>query len=87
MRKISIPNGAWIMVADHSKAILLVNRGTPVVPQLEVRKVLEAPDNPATHEQGADAPGIRHVIIGDRNFRNNFGHGHILSRLDTSLNT
>lgn len=57
MTKISIPNGAWIMVADHSKAILLVNRGTPVVPQLEVRRVLEAPDNPATHEQGADAPG------------------------------
>jgi protein required for attachment to host cells len=57
MKKISIPNGAWIMVADHSKAILFVNKGTPVVPQLEVRKVLEAPDNPSTHEQGADAPG------------------------------
>ena len=57
MRKISIPNGAWIMVADHSKALLLVNKGTPAAPQLEVKKVLEAPENPATHEQGVDAPG------------------------------
>jgi protein required for attachment to host cells len=57
MRKISVPNGAWVIVTDHSKAIVLVNKGTPVVPKLEVRKVLEAPDNPSTHEQGADAPG------------------------------
>lgn len=57
MANVSVPNGAWIMVADHSKAILLENKGTPVAPQLEVRKVLKAADNPLTHEQGTDAPG------------------------------
>lgn len=57
MANVSVPNGAWIMVADHSKAILLENKGTPVAPHLEVRKVLEASDNPLTHEQGTDAPG------------------------------
>jgi protein required for attachment to host cells len=45
------------MVADHSKAILLENKGTPVAPLLEVREVLRAEDNPPTHEQGSDGPG------------------------------
>ena len=45
------------MVADHSKAILLENKGTPVAPHLEVKKVLQADDNPLTRDQGADAPG------------------------------
>jgi protein required for attachment to host cells len=57
MANVSVPNGAWIMVADHSKVILLENKGTPVAPHLEVRKVMEASDNPRTHEQGTDAPG------------------------------
>lgn len=57
MAKVSVPNGAWIMVADHSKAILLENKGTPVAPQLEVKKVLRADANPPAHEQGTDAPG------------------------------
>lgn len=45
------------MVADHGKAILFENKGTPVAPLLEVRKVLQADDNPPTHEQGTDGPG------------------------------
>jgi len=45
------------MVADHSKAILLENKGTRVAPQLEVKKVLQADDKPRTHEQDADRPG------------------------------
>lgn len=57
MANVSVPNGAWIMVADHSKAILLENKGTPVAPHLEVRKVMQAAANPRTHEQGTDAPG------------------------------
>jgi len=57
MANVSVPNGAWVMVADHSKAILLENKGTPIAPHLEVRKVMEASSNPRTHEQGTDAPG------------------------------
>jgi protein required for attachment to host cells len=45
------------MVADHSKALLLKNNGSAVSPQLEVKRVIEAGDNPLTHEQGTDRPG------------------------------
>lgn len=54
---VSIPRGAWILVADNSKAILLKNNGTPVLPELEVRQVIEAPPNALTHDQGTDRPG------------------------------
>jgi protein required for attachment to host cells len=57
MTGVSVPKGAWIIVADHGKAILLENMGTPVAPQLEVKEVLRADDNPPTREQGADKPG------------------------------
>jgi protein required for attachment to host cells len=57
MANLSVPRGAWIMVADHSKAILLENKGTPVAPLLEVKKVLEASENPPTRDQGTDGPG------------------------------
>lgn len=55
--RISVPNGAWVLVADHSRAILLKNNGTPVAPQLEVKQVMEAAANPLTHDQGTDRPG------------------------------
>ena len=57
MSGISVPKGAWILVADFSKAILLENTGTPMSLRLDVRKVLHADENPPTHEQGDDAPG------------------------------
>lgn len=53
----SVPKGAWVLVADHSKAMLLENTGTPIVPLLEVRLVMEAAANPLTHDQGSDRPG------------------------------
>jgi protein required for attachment to host cells len=52
-----VPNGAWLLVADHSKAMLLRNAGTAILPQLDVRQVMEAADNPLTHDQGSDRPG------------------------------
>jgi protein required for attachment to host cells len=54
---VSVPNGAWVLVADFSKAILLKNNGTPVAPHFEVKWVREASANPLTHDQGSDRPG------------------------------
>jgi len=54
---VSVPNGAWVMVADHSKAILCKNNGSPAAPELEVRRVFESTDNPRTNQQGTDRPG------------------------------
>ena len=57
MTDVSVSNGAWILVADHSKAMLLENKGSAIAPRLEVRKVFEADRNPPTAEQGTDVPG------------------------------
>jgi len=55
--KVSVPNGGLVVVADYGKALLIRNNGSPIEPSLEIHKVLEAPDNPLTHEQGTDRPG------------------------------
>jgi protein required for attachment to host cells len=55
--RVSVPNGAWVIVADHNKALLLKNNGTPIAPKLEVKCVMEAEENPPTHNQGLDRPG------------------------------
>jgi protein required for attachment to host cells len=54
---VSVPSGAWVMVADHSKAILCKNNGSPAAIALEVRRVFESTDNPRTNQQGTDRPG------------------------------
>lgn len=55
--RVSVPSGAWVIVADHNKALLLKNNGTPIAPKLEVKSVMEAEENPLTHDQGSDRPG------------------------------
>ena len=54
---ISLPHGAYVLVADARKALLLVNRGDGDYPDLRVQETLEAPANPPTSEQGSDRPG------------------------------
>lgn len=57
MNKVSVPRGGLVVVADYGKALLLRNNGSPLAPALEIRQVLEAPDNPPAREQGTDRPG------------------------------
>jgi protein required for attachment to host cells len=52
-----LPHRAWVLVADARKALLLVNKGDEMQANLEIQRVLEAPPNPPTHEQGTDRPG------------------------------
>ena len=59
-----LPPGAWVLVGDGRKALLLRHDGDERYPNLQAKSVWEAPPNPATHEQGADkAP---RVIFGGR---------------------
>ncbi|MGO4574327.1 host attachment protein [Microvirga sp. 2TAF3] len=46
-----------VAVGDGRKALLLINTGTVLHPQLALKQVLEAGENPPTHEQGTDRPG------------------------------
>ncbi len=62
--KMSLPNGAWVLVADGRKALLLTNHGDNEIVDLRVARVLEAPPNPSTAAQGTDRPGKK--AFGDR---------------------
>ena len=56
MADVDIPNEALILVGDGEKALFLRNKGSRTEIRLEVEKILWH-DNPASHEQGTDAPG------------------------------
>ncbi len=47
----------WVMACDGRKMLLMRNRGSAVLPELEVSETLEAASNPSTGEQGNDRPG------------------------------
>lgn len=52
-----VSHGAWLVVADARRALILWNRGDFDLLDLVLKDELHAPANPATHEQGADRPG------------------------------
>jgi protein required for attachment to host cells len=63
MTKIKIGAGAWIVVCDGRKALILENLGDRMFPNLHTKEVHEHPDL-STHAQGTDAPGSVHPSIG-----------------------
>lgn len=56
MRKIAVPNGAWIVVADGKRALILHNTGDEKFANLQTVRVVEQ-ENPPTGQQGTDRPG------------------------------
>ncbi len=56
MSRLKIGPGEWVVVCDGTKALVLENVGDAKFPNLKTREVYEQED-PATHEQGSDAPG------------------------------
>lgn len=51
-----LPNGAWVVVADGERRLLLENRGDDELMDLRVREHEESP-NPPNTELGEDRPG------------------------------
>ncbi|WP_246702510.1 host attachment family protein [Starkeya sp. ORNL1] len=51
--------GAWVVVCDGRKALLLANIGDELYPNLRTFEVHEQ-ENPPTSQQGSDAPGRVH---------------------------
>ena len=71
MTTLKVHHGAWVLVGDGKKALLLNNEGDAELLNLRRISVREQA-NPATHLQGTDAPGrgsapsgIRHGSMGD----------------------
>lgn len=56
-KALKIPHDGMVLVSDGRKALFLKNQGDDVFPNLQVERVLQAPDNPQTSQQGTDKPG------------------------------
>ena len=56
MAKLQIKTGAWVLVCDGKKSLLLHNEGDADLLNLRRTSVTQQ-DNPATRDQGSDAPG------------------------------
>ncbi|QFU14982.1 host attachment protein [Microvirga thermotolerans] len=64
--RLKLPHEGMVLVSDGRKALLLRNAGNEVDWNLTVDRVLEAPDNPSTAEQGTDRPGRAFAAGGQR---------------------
>jgi len=63
MADVMIDKGAWVVVCDGAKALVLENVGNRLTPSLVTREVYEQPD-PKTHELGTDKPGRSFSSVG-----------------------
>ena len=63
MDKMKIGSGAWVVVCDGRKALILENIGDTMFPNLHTKEVREQP-TPRTADLGTDAPGSMHSSVG-----------------------
>jgi protein required for attachment to host cells len=56
MRKSGLPQGAWVLIADGEKALILSNHGDEIDMNLVVERTREQ-DNPAARDWATDRPG------------------------------
>jgi len=63
MDRLHIKEGAWVVVCDGAKAIVLENIGDADYPDLRMREAEEQPDR-RTREIGTDAPGRAFGTVG-----------------------
>jgi len=60
-----IDRGAWVVVCDGAKALVLENAGNRMTPNLRTKEVYEQ-DDPKTHDMGTDKPGRAFNSVGNR---------------------
>jgi len=62
---LKLPQDGMVLVSDGRKALFLKNKGDDLYPNLQVERVLEAPDNQPTRLQGTDKQG-QAAMLGQR---------------------
>jgi protein required for attachment to host cells len=63
MAELKIDNGAWVVVCDGAKALVLENAGNRMSPNLTTKEVYEQ-SGAKTSELGADKPGRSFGTVG-----------------------
>ena len=64
MAELKIDNGAWVVVCDGAKALVLENAGNRMTPNLTTKEVYEQSDA-RTRELGTDKPGRAFGSVGN----------------------
>jgi protein required for attachment to host cells len=64
MTELKADHGAWVVVCDGAKALVLENAGNRKAPNLRTREVYEH-DDPKTRELGSDKPGRAFSSVGN----------------------
>jgi protein required for attachment to host cells len=64
MSDLRIDHGAWIVVCDGAKALVLENAGNRIAPRFKTREVYQH-DDAKTHELGTDKPGRSFSSVGN----------------------
>lgn len=60
-----LKTGFWVVAADGSRALVMVNEGTAMEPRLKLVRRRDL-DNPRTHEQGRERPGRTYEAVSER---------------------
>jgi protein required for attachment to host cells len=60
---VKLPEGAWVVVCDGRKALILENIGDAEYPDLRTRDV-DKQEHPPTSDLGTDRPGRSHQSVG-----------------------
>lgn len=63
MGKVALEQGAWVVVCDGRKVLILENSGDARFPNLKTREERHL-DNPSTQQQGTERPGRVHASVG-----------------------
>ncbi|MBB3020234.1 protein required for attachment to host cells [Microvirga lupini] len=56
-KDLKLPHDGLVIVSDGRKALFIKNKGDDLYPNLQVERVLDAPDNLSTRHQGTDKQG------------------------------
>ncbi|MBB4038605.1 protein required for attachment to host cells [Microvirga flocculans] len=65
-KDLKLPHDGLVLVSDGRKALFIKNKGDDLYPNLQVERVLEAPDNLPTRQQGTDKQGQSSTAMGQR---------------------
>jgi len=80
MTNIAVHNGAWVLIGDGRHALFLYNHGDADLIDLRVIES-RVEENPATRDQGTDAPGR---AFPSKSFASHGGHGGPRSSVETT---
>lgn len=77
-----LPHGAWVLVGDGRKALVLRNEGDQTFPNLRAFEVFREKHNPLMSERGSDGPGRAVEHLANRRSAHQQAEWHELAEIE-----